>query len=134
MAYSLIDKLTNFLMPLEESETEQDQVSSRVRKASLQVHSPASLRVFIAVPRAESEICHLADCLKNKISLVVNYNEVDLRLQQAIHDFLCGVSYITEGSNERISDRIYMYVPAHAEFDKRLFAVTIPTYVKKKLW
>lgn len=131
MANGLIDRLTNFLMPADD-EPGGLPATDRSRKVSLQVHSPASLKVFVAVPRADSEICYLADCLKNKMSIVVNYSQVVPVMQQTIHDFLSGVCYVTQGTYQRISEQVYMYLPEHAEFDKRLFAATIPTYVKKK--
>ena len=135
MASKLIDKLTNFLMPDESSEPVQaeEHTSVRSRKIPLQLHSQAALKVYIAIPRDTEEICHLADCLKNKVALVINYKQIDELMQQNIHDFLCGVAYVTNSNYTRITDRVYMYVPEFAEFDKRLFATTIPTYVKKTL-
>ena len=135
MASKLIDKLTGFLMPDESSAQvqEEEQTPARGRKIPLQLHSQAALKVYIAIPRNTEEICHLADCLKNKIALVINYKQIDEPMQQNIHDFLCGVAYVTNSNYTRITDRVYMYVPGFVEFDKRLFATTIPTYVKKTL-
>lgn len=131
MAYGLIDKLTNFLMPVEET-AEFEQISSRERKAQLRVHVPTALKVFVASPRNEDEVRLLADCLKNNMAVLVNYEHVDELLKQGIHDFLSGVAFVVEGAAERISDNIYMYLPLYAQIEKQLFAVSIPTYVKKK--
>lgn len=133
MGYSLIEKLTNFLMPIDNSANTQDDehLAVRNRKPLLHLHSQTELKVYVAVPRDNEEICQLADCLKNKMALLVNYSQIDYQLQQNIHDFLSGVSYVTNSNYTRISERIYMYVPEYAEFDKRLFATSIPTYVKK---
>lgn len=132
VANGLIDKLSNFLMPVEDDEAGRLSATDRSRKVPLQVHSLSSLKVFVALPRADSEICYLADCLKTKMSIIVNYSQVTPAMQQTIHDFLSGVCYVTQGTHQRISEQVYMYLPEHAEFDKRLFAATIPTYVKKK--
>jgi len=132
MAYGLIDKLTNFLMPVEDAATEFGQPSIRERKAQFRVHAPAVLKVFVATPRNEDEVRLLADCLKNNMAVLVNYEYVDQQLQQGIHDFLSGVAFVVDGSAERISDIIYLYLPVYAQVEKQLFAVSIPTYVKKK--
>lgn len=133
MGYSLIDKLTNFLMPVDNNANidYQEQAIVRSRKPLLQLHSQTELKVYVAVPRDNEEICRLADCLMNKVALLVNYSQINHQLQQNIHDFLSGVSYVTNSNYTRITERIYMYVPEYADFDKRLFATTIPTYVKR---
>lgn len=133
MAHSLIEKLTNFLMPIENSANAEHEGHGTVRnrKPLLQLHCQTELKVYVAVPRDNEEICQLADCLKNKVALLVNYSQIDYQLQQNIHDFLSGVSYVTNSNYTRITERIYMYVPEYADFDKRLFATTIPTYVKR---
>ncbi|HAK73952.1 MAG TPA: cell division protein SepF [Sporomusaceae bacterium] len=131
MAYGLIDKLTNFLMPVEGA-ADFEQVNIRERKAQLRVHVPTALKIFIATPRNEDEVRLLADCLKNNMAVLVNYEYVDQQLLQGIHDFLSGVAFVIDGSAERISDNIYMYLPQYAQIEKQLFAVSIPTYVKNK--
>lgn len=131
MAYGLIDKLTNFLMPVEDA-AEFEQVNIRERKAQLRVHVPTALKIFIATPRNEDEVRLLADCLKNNMAVLVNYEYVDQQLLQGIHDFLSGVAFVIDGSAERISDQLYIYLPVYAHIEKQLFAVSIPTYVKKK--
>ena len=127
MGHGFIDKLTNFLMPLEPGETDESPIAARAaRKAALQVHSPASLKVYVAVPRTTEDVCHLADCLKNKMAILVNYGKVDSGMQKSIHEFLCGVAYVTRSCYTEVSERVYMYVPEHADFDKRLYAASAP--------
>ncbi len=118
MAQGLLNKLTNFLMPLEDETAEEQQTQTGQRPTVLRVHQQTGMRVYVAVPRGkDEEFRHLADCLISRISLVVNYEHLNAELQEKVHDFLCGVTYIIGGRLTRINEKIVMYVPANIDFD-----------------
>jgi cell division inhibitor SepF len=145
MALGLIDKLTNFLMPIEaaaEVENMQEQEPERAvsnlsalrarKTVNLRVHTQeaANLKVVIASPLQFEDVKMYADNLKSKISVVLNFEQVDEQTQRAIVDFLNGVCYVINGNVQRVSESILMYVPEHVDITKELYAYSVPTYVK----
>ncbi|MDD4601521.1 Cell division protein SepF [bioreactor metagenome] len=135
MTIGLIDKLTNFIMPVEESLDLPDNQSSGRKKPGLRVHSNNSsdMKMVVVLPLKYEDVTGYADYLKAGIAIVVNFSHVDSYIQQSMIDFLSGVCYVVSGSSERISERILIYVPASVAINKELYAYSIPTYVKHKV-
>ncbi|BBB92694.1 MAG TPA: cell division protein SepF [Methylomusa anaerophila] len=142
MAFSLIDKLTNFLMPLEETATEPESSTAMngreniqeatERKHHLRVHTAAVLKIFVDVPTCFDDVQLYADHLKSNAAIVVNYHQVDSETQQRISDFLNGVCYILGGMVQRVSEQVVIYAYANIEIDKKIYAYSVPTYVRVK--
>lgn len=133
MAIGLIDKLTNFLMPIEEPSMAQEVSSAAVqdRKTHLRVHSPAALRVYVASPVSFDDAKYYADYLKSNVAVIVNYDKVDENTQERISDFLNGILYVLNGSSQRVSASVQMYLPANIDVSKELYAYSIPTYIRR---
>ncbi|MDT8900559.1 cell division protein SepF [Anaeroselena agilis] len=133
MASGLIDKLTNFLMPVEE-ETQPAEAPpvAGERRAQLRVHSPAALKVFIASPVEFDDVKLCADYLKANVAVLINLEAVDDAVKQRIGDFLDGLLVITGGASQRVSDSVFVYVPANVDINKEMYAYSVPTYVKRK--
>ncbi|WP_425057735.1 Cell division protein SepF [Sporomusa carbonis] len=143
MALGLIDKLANFLIPVEEEVTmpekampvEKDVAQyDNERRPKLKVHSQQAenLKVVVDLPTCFDDVQKYADYLKANTAVVVNYQQVDGATQQRMGDFLNGVCYIMGGSVQRISSQVVLYVYANIEVDKKLFAYSVPTYVRVK--
>lgn len=139
MALSMIDKLTNYLMPMEEVAKKEQSVSEndviRGRKPlNLYVHSNQSttLKVLIVSPAKFEDVHMYANHLKANITVVVNLTGLDITKQQAIKDYMNGVCYVLDGNVQRIADFVFMYAPAHVDIEKQLYAYSIPAYVKPK--
>lgn len=144
MALGLIDKLTNFLIPLEEETAAPDRTEMPVaketvvqeieRRPKLKVHTQQSgnLKLFVDLPTSFDDVQVYADYLKTNIAIVVNYQQVDTATQQRMSDFLNGVCYILAGSVQRVSDRVVLYACPNIEVDKKIFAYSVPTYVRVK--
>ena len=140
MGLSLIDKLTNYLMPLEEVAAGGSVVSemdaARARKSmNLQVHTSESmsLKVVVASPVTYDDVCIYANHLKENVAVVINFSGVDLDMQHAIKDFMNGVCYVVSGNVQRIADSVFIYVPGHVDIEKELYAYSVPAYIKPKI-
>ncbi|MDR3565531.1 MAG: cell division protein SepF [Negativicutes bacterium] len=132
MAIGLIDKLTNFLMPVEDAALPEMSTPGD-RRASLKVHSPAALKVYIATPQTFDDVRVCADCLKANVAVLINFEDIDSAdTQQRIGDFLNGVCFVSGGTNQRVSDHVILYVPANVDVNKEPYAYSIPTYSKHK--
>ena len=145
MALGLIDKLTNFLIPLEEEAaapgksemsagTKEMAVQETERRPKLKVHSQQTgqLKVYVDLPTSFDDVQAYADYLKTNIAVVVNYQQVDAATQQRMSDFLNGVCYVLGGCVQRVSDQVILYAYANIEVDKKIFAYSVPTYVRVK--
>lgn len=136
MAVGLIDKLTNFIMPVEESiDSQEVQSSSHTKPSRLRVHSnsPSDMKMAVVIPLKYEDVKVYADYLKAGITVLVNFSHVDDYIQQCMTDFLNGVCYVVGGSSEKVSAQILIYVPAAVSIDKELYAYSIPTYVKQRV-
>ena len=145
MALGLMDKLANFLIPLEE-ETEapvraetpiakEMAVQEIERRPKLKVHSQqqaGNFRLLLDLPTNFDDVQAYADHLKSNTAVIVNYQQVDDGTQQRMSDFLNGVCYVLGGSVQRVSDKVYLYAYANIEVDKKIFAYSVPTYVRVK--
>lgn len=135
MAVGLIDKITNFIMPVEERADWQDmQSNARSRASRLRVHSTnyPDMKMAVVSPLKYEDVKAYADYLKAGSTLVVNFSQIDESVQQSMIDFLGGVCYVIGGSSERVSARVLVYAPASVTVSKELYAYSIPTYVKHK--
>ncbi len=69
------------------------------------------LMIKLCVPRNFDQVTMVADDIKNKKAVIINYEKVDLAEQRRICDFVNGVCYVTNGDARRISNNIVLYVP-----------------------
>lgn len=144
MAGGLIDKLTNFLMPMDEmpdkivkeqpKEPEVNELAAlRAKKAPhLRVHSQdqSVLRVMVATPQRYDDAQIYADQLKSRVAILINFESVDAAVQRSMIDFLNGVCYVINGNVQRVSDTILVYTPDQVDINKELFAYSVPAYSK----
>ena len=139
MALGMLDKLTNYLLPTEESGEKKQRVLVRdadyeVKPVNLQVHTNQSiaLKMVVVSPAKYDDVRTYADHLKANIAVVMNLTGVEMDMQYAIKDFMNGVSYVLAANVQRIADSVFMYTPAHVGIDKELYAFSVPTYVKPR--
>jgi len=139
MGLSMIDKLTNYLMPMEKvAQNEQligdiDDTHGR-KPVNLYVHTnqSAKLKVLIVSPAKFDDVRMYADHLKANITVVVNLTSIEMDVQNSIRDFMNGVCYVLAGNVQRIADSVFIYTPVNVEIDKEIYAFSVPTYVKPK--
>ncbi len=150
MALGLIDKLANFLIPIEEETALPEKAEAAAakeagvkelalpeqeRRPKLKVHSQptgGNLKLYIDLPTSFDDVQMYADYLKTNIAVVINYQQVDAATQQRMCDFLNGVCYVLGGCVQRVSDKVILYAYANIDVDKKIFAYSVPTYVRVK--
>ncbi|MDF2564487.1 MAG: sepF 1 [Massilibacillus sp.] len=141
---SLLDKLTNVLMPEEEEEVKREEPVKRATERTgifesqdkmerpvLTVHTNPDLKIKVFVPTTFDQANLIADCLKSKESVVVNYEQVDNKEQRRLCDFLNGVCYVLNGGVQRITNVSVLYVPDNVEISKEMCSYTMPVYEKQ---
>ena len=140
MGLSMLDKLTNYLIPMEKM-AQKDQLESEFDDAhgrkpmNLYLHTNQSknLKVLIVSPAKFDDVRMYADHLKANITVVVNLTCIEKEMQDAIKNFMNGVCYVLAGNVQRIADSVFIYAPFNVDIDKELYAYSVPTYVKPKL-
>lgn len=144
MALGLMDKLANFLIPVEEETVAPEKVETSAvkevpvqeyeRRPKLKVHSQqtGNFKVFFDMPTSFDDVQQYADYLKGNVAVIVNYQQVDVATQQRMSDFLNGVCYVLGGAVQRISEQVILYAYGNIEVDKKIFAYSVPTYVRVK--
>lgn len=134
MAVGLIDKLANFIMPIEESAEPQDNnvVHVRSKSSHLRVHANYDeLKIVVISPLRYEDVRSCANQLKAGMAVLVNFQHVDDSTKQSMNDFLDGVCYVIGGLAEKISSDIKLYTPEGVGINKELYGYSIPTYVKQ---
>lgn len=140
MGLSMIDKLTNYLMPMEKV-AQKEQLESvfddaRGRKLSnLHVHTNQAVKLkVLIVSKAKFDDVHTyADYLKANKTVLLNLAGIDQETQNAIKDFMNGVCYTLVGNVQRVADYVFIYTPSNVVIEKELYAYSVPAYVKPKL-
>ena len=134
----MLEKITNWLMPMEEVEESVEEVAAveAVREEKKVVNGAAlryetterqrpvltvhttkipELKIMIFAPAVFDEVNVIADALKQKKAVVVNYEKADSAQQRRLCDFINGVCYVLNGEAKRISETMVLYVPENVE-------------------
>jgi len=93
------------------SRSYEEQETPQERRPKLTVHQAPQLKVRVYVPSDFEQVTAIADDLRAKKAVIVNYEKVEAEQQCRICDFINGSCYVTDGGAKRISDYIVLYVP-----------------------
>lgn len=93
-------------------------------RPQLTVHTtkPQELMIKLYVPTDFEQVTAVADDIKSKRAVVINYEKVDLAEQRRICDFVNGVCYVTNGDAKRISSNIVLYVPDGVDAEEAMIS------------
>lgn len=135
----ILEKLTNIIMPIDEIEEEEvpeeekEEIKTEPKRVvngsplssvssvpyepfrpTLTLHRTqvTDLSVKIHLPHEFGDVRKIADDLKEKRAVIVNFEEVEPAEQRRICDFTNGVCYMMDGQARRISESMVLYVPA----------------------
>ena len=94
-------------------------------------NSNKSGKMILVEPRAYSESQEIADHLKARNSVVVNFKRVTTDQAKRIIDFLSGTLYAINGDLQKIGDGIYLCTPKNIDVQGKLLK---KMKVKKTIW
>lgn len=77
-------------------------------------------KMILVEPRAYSESQEIADHLKARNSVVVNFKRVTTDQAKRIIDFLSGTLYAINGDLQRIGDGIYLCTPKNIDVQGKI--------------
>lgn len=79
------------------------------------IHSAAgsapNMKVVVIQPRSLDDSQQIANCLKEKRPVVINFEGVDDQLYRRILDFVSGTTYALDGNVNSISTRVWLFSP-----------------------
>lgn len=87
---------------------------SSIREAGGGVHKAQhgpDMKVVVIQPRSLDDSQQIANCLKEKRPVVINFEGVDDQLYRRILDFVSGTTYALDGSVNSISTRVWLFSP-----------------------
>ncbi|MBP2649719.1 MAG: sepF 1 [Firmicutes bacterium] len=133
MAVGLINKLTNFIMAEEEYDMEDEPLKASDRRAQLKVHegTTPTLKVYVTYPKVFDDVRVCADYLNSNMSVIVNFESTDSCTKQRICDFLEGVTFVTGGSNQKVSDGVTLFASARVDITQERQGFSLPPYIKR---
>jgi cell division inhibitor SepF len=147
MSGSLLDKLKNFIMPLQEDQPPRqenlfslDSARRKIQdsrpefdvKPQLVVNNQAKMlvKIFVEEPAGIDDAPKYAERLKNGSVVLINYHQVDQVTKQRVSDFLSGVCYMLGGSVHMVSEQTAIYTCTDIDVDKVVFSYSESTYDK----
>ena len=107
-------KLSNIFKP-EDEEVEMDEYE--VKETSKSSGKEYKNKTILVEPRAFSEAQQIADYLKNKNQVVVNFKRVTSDVSKRIMDFLNGIVYAIDGTMQKLGPGIVICAPKGFEIE-----------------
>ncbi len=77
--------------------------------------SAANMKVVVIQPRSLDDSQQIANCLKEKRPVVINFEGVDDQLYRRILDFVSGTTYALDGNINDISTRVWLFSPKNVD-------------------
>lgn len=107
-------KLSNIFKP-EDDSNEVDEYE--VKETSKSSGKEYKNKTILVEPRAFSEAQQIADYLKNKNQVVVNFKRVTSDVSKRIMDFLNGIVYAIDGTMQKLGPGIVICAPKGFEIE-----------------
>lgn len=105
--------LTNIFKPEVEGEEETEEIKENNRS----INKDYKNKTILVEPRAFSEAQQIADYLKTKNQVVVNFKRVTSDVSKRILDFLNGIVYAIDGTMEKLGPGIVLCAPKGFEIE-----------------
>ena len=111
MAFESLKKMLN---PEDEEYEEYEETKETVKTSNKEIYKN---KTILVEPRAFSEAQQIADYLKAKNQVVVNFKRVTSDVSKRIMDFLNGIIYAIEGKMEKLGPGIVLCAPKGFEIE-----------------
>ena len=111
MAFDSLKKMFN---PDEEDEVEYEETTEIVKSSNKENYKN---KTILVEPRAFSEAQQIADYLKARNQVVVNFKRVTSDVSKRIMDFLNGIIYAIDGKMEKLGPGIVLCAPKGFEIE-----------------
>ena len=120
-----MDKVWGSLGLLEPVETEEEkpkmeEVDTKGKKTGNLVNLPSpnaqkQIKVMVVEPFTFDDAQHIADHLKNRKPVVVNFENTEKEIAKRMVDFISGTTYALSGTIQKIGNNIFMCAPSNVD-------------------
>lgn len=122
----VVDKIWSFLGVVdEEGRDDENTASMPVSKETVHssgnvvsIHSNKLVKVVICEPTSFDEVQSLADHLKSRRQLILNFEKTPPEVAQRLADFLSGTIYALDGQFQQLGTNIFVFAPNNMEFTR----------------
>lgn len=78
----------------------------------------SGVKVVVIEPKSFDEAQEIIDDLRDGRPVIINFEDTDRELARRIIDFISGGAYALDGSTEKISNYVFLFVPKGVEITK----------------
>ncbi len=82
------------------------------------IHTSKNLKVVVCEPERFEEVQALADHLKNRKQVILNFENTAPEVSQRIIDFISGTVYALDGQSQQLGRNIFLFAPSNVEVSK----------------
>jgi len=117
----VIDNLWRWLGVQTEVEEEYHEVpvmperDNKVGSNVVSLHSSKGIKVIVCEPERFEEVQTLADHLKNRKQIILNFESTRPEISQKIIDFISGAVYALDGQSQQLGQNIFLFAPSSVE-------------------
>lgn len=84
----------------------------------MSIHTGKNLKVVVCEPEKFDEVQALADHLKNRKQVILNFESTAPEVSQRIIDFISGATYALDGQSQQLGRNIFLFAPSNVEVAK----------------
>jgi cell division inhibitor SepF len=82
------------------------------------IHSNKNLKVMVCEPEKFDEVQALAEHLKNRKQVILNFENTAPEISQRVIDFISGATYALDGQSQQLGRNIFLFAPSNVEVTK----------------
>jgi len=79
------------------------------------IPSAKSQRVVVCEPKTFEEAQAIADHLKSRKQVIVNFEATPMEISKKIIDFVSGAAYGVDGQSQQIGSKVFLFAPSGVE-------------------
>lgn len=79
------------------------------------LHSGKGAKVIVSEPEKFEEVQAIADHLKNRKQVILNFEATSPEISQKIIDFVSGAVYALDGHSQQLGQNIFLFAPSSVE-------------------
>lgn len=118
----IVDKFWNWLgIQNEEIKEEYYELPDNIQDGKknianvVSIHTNKTMKVVVCEPEKFEEVQALADHLRNRKQLIINFENTPKEISQRIIDFISGTTYSLDGDSQQIGPHIFIFTPSNIE-------------------
>ncbi len=103
---------------IEMPEVAEDNLRSSSISNVVSIHTNKTMKVVVCEPESFDEVQVLADHLKNRKQVIMNFENTPKELSQRILDFVSGTTYALDGNSQQLGQHVFIFTPSNVEISR----------------